>query len=82
MTTSKILDRGAIELLGPFGLTNTLLGGSQSIAKLDTSRPTDYALYIVIGLLALVLLVFSGIFFFDFRIAVLIIVTTLFALSI
>lgn len=58
MVTSKILDRGAIELLGPFGLTNSLYGGSRQIALLDTSRLTDYSLYIMIGLTSIVLLLF------------------------
>jgi NADH-ubiquinone oxidoreductase chain 5 len=56
--TAKVIDRGAIELLGPFGLTNTLYGGSQSIAKLDTGVVTQYALYIMIGLIAITLLLF------------------------
>lgn len=58
MVTSKILDRGAIELLGPFGLTNSLYGGSRQIALLDTSRLTDYSLYIMIGLTSITLLLF------------------------
>jgi NADH-ubiquinone oxidoreductase chain 5 len=58
MVTSKVLDRGAIELLGPFGLTNTLYGGSQSIAKMDTGIVTQYALYIMIGLISITLLLF------------------------
>lgn len=57
-TTAKVIDRGAIELLGPFGLTNTLYGGSQNIAKLDTGVVTQYALYIMIGLIAVTLLLF------------------------
>lgn len=58
MTTSKVLDRGAIELLGPFGLTNSLYGGSQQIARLDTGIVTQYALYIMIGLISITLLLF------------------------
>jgi NADH-ubiquinone oxidoreductase chain 5 len=56
--TSKVLDRGAIELLGPFGLTNTLYGGSHNIAKLDTGVVTQYALYIMIGFISITLLLF------------------------
>lgn len=67
MITAKVLDRGAIELLGPFGLTNSLYGGSQTISRLDNSRVTDYALYITIGLITITLLLFvpilSGISF-------------------
>lgn len=58
MVTSKVLDRGAIELLGPFGLTNSLYGGSRQIALLDTGIITQYALYIMIGLISITLLLF------------------------
>ena len=58
LITANVLDRGAIELLGPFGLTNTLTGASRSIAKLDTGVVTQYALYIMIGLLSLTLVLF------------------------
>lgn len=56
--TSKVLDRGAIELLGPFGLTSSLYGGSHTIARLDTGVVTQYALYIMIGLISITLLLF------------------------
>ncbi|GAA5836871.1 hypothetical protein JCM5353_004648 [Sporobolomyces roseus] len=55
---AKVLDRGAIELLGPFGLTNSLYGGSQQISRLDTGIVTQYALYIMIGLISITLLLF------------------------
>lgn len=58
MVTANVLDRGAIELLGPFGLTNALTGASQSLAKLDTGVVTQYALYIMIGLLSIMLVLF------------------------
>lgn len=77
MITSKVLDRGAIELLGPFGLTNSLYGGSRNIALLDTSVVTDYAMYIMIGLLSLVLIIFSNVFSLDFRFVIVIIATLL-----
>jgi len=47
--TTKILDRGAIELIGPFGLEKGLLHLGQNIAKLDTGVVTSYALYILVG---------------------------------
>lgn len=61
MVTAKVLDRGAIELLGPFGLTNSLYGGSRQIALLDTGVVTQYALYIMIGLISITLLLFGSI---------------------
>jgi len=58
LVTAKVLDRGAIELLGPFGLTNTLHAGGQHIAKQDSGVVTQYALYIMIGLLSITLVLF------------------------
>lgn len=56
---SKQIDRGAIELLGPYGLSNTFYNSAINIAKLDTGIITTYALYITIGLLSLLFLVFA-----------------------
>jgi NADH-ubiquinone oxidoreductase chain 5 len=44
--TTKILDKGSIELLGPFGLEKGLIFWSKSINNLNTSIVTNYALYI------------------------------------
>ena len=48
--TTKILDKGSIELVGPFGLEKGLLNLSKNIASLDTGVITSYALYILVGL--------------------------------
>ena len=56
---SKVLDRGVIEFIGPYGLSNTLNNTGINISKLDTGVITTYSLYITIGLLSLVFLVFS-----------------------
>jgi len=56
---SKEIDRGAIELLGPYGLTNTFINTGINIAKLDTGIITTYSLYITIGLLSLLFLIFA-----------------------
>jgi len=56
---SKEIDRGAIELLGPYGLTNTFTNTGINIAKLDTGIITTYSLYITIGLLSLLFLIFA-----------------------
>jgi NADH-ubiquinone oxidoreductase chain 5 len=47
--TTTILDKGAVESIGPFGLEKGLLSLSKNISKLSTSIVTDYALYILIG---------------------------------
>jgi NADH-ubiquinone oxidoreductase chain 5 len=49
--TTKVLDKGSIEYLGPYGLEKGLLNISNSIAKLNTGIITSYALFIVIGLM-------------------------------
>jgi len=56
---SKEIDRGTIELLGPYGLTNFFINTGINIAKLDTGIITTYALYITIGLLSLLFLIFA-----------------------
>jgi len=53
--TTKILDKGSVELLGPFGLEKGLIQLSKSISKLDTGVITSYALYILIGLIFYIL---------------------------
>src|ERR1700761_3965316 len=49
--TTKILDKGSVELLGPYGLEKGLINLSKNIASLDTGVITSYALYILIGLI-------------------------------
>nr|YP_009504968.1 NADH dehydrogenase subunit 5 [Lyophyllum decastes]AWW14087.1 NADH dehydrogenase subunit 5 [Lyophyllum decastes] len=56
---SKEIDRGAIELLGPYGLANTFINTGVNIAKLDTGIITTYSLYITIGILSLLFLIFA-----------------------
>jgi NADH-ubiquinone oxidoreductase chain 5 len=58
---SKEIDRGAIELLGPYGLANAFTKTGINIAKLDTGIITTYSLYITIGLLSLLFLIFAPI---------------------
>jgi NADH-ubiquinone oxidoreductase chain 5 len=56
---SKEIDRGTIELLGPYGLANIFTKTGINIAKLDTGIITSYALYMTIGLLSLLFLIFA-----------------------
>uniref|UniRef100_A0AAU7YUV0 NADH-ubiquinone oxidoreductase chain 5 n=1 Tax=Madurella sp. TaxID=2420206 RepID=A0AAU7YUV0_9PEZI len=46
---TKILDKGSIELFGPFGLEKGLVRLSKNISSLSTSHVTTYALYILVG---------------------------------
>ena len=48
--TTKVIDKGSIELVGPFGLERGLVTLSKNIANLDTGVITSYALYILVGL--------------------------------
>lgn len=53
--TTKVIDKGSVELLGPYGLEIGLFNLSKNIASLDTGVITYYALYILIGLIFYVL---------------------------
>jgi hypothetical protein len=59
--TTKILDKGSIELVGPFGLEKGLLNLSNKISSLDTGVVTTYALYILTGLILYMLILFFSI---------------------
>ena len=48
--TTKVIDKGSIELIGPYGLETGLTTLSKSISRLDTGVITSYALYILVGL--------------------------------
>ena len=54
--TTKVIDKGSVELLGPFGLEKGLINLSRNIASLDTGVITSYALYILIGLIFYILI--------------------------
>jgi len=60
--TTKVLDKGSVELLGPFGLEKGLVFLSRSIASLDTGLVTSYALYILIGLIFYILIPYISLF--------------------
>jgi len=62
-TISKILDKGLIEIMGPYGLSNVFSMTGLNISKLDTGVVTTYSLYISLGLLTLLFLVFSPLYF-------------------
>ena len=83
---SKEIDRGAIELLGPYGLANTLTNTGINIAKLDTGIITTYSLYITIGLLSLLFLIFAPILidtsiFSELRLIIIYLAALIFVLS-
>lgn len=56
--TTKVIDKGSIELIGPFGLEKGLINLSRNISKLDTGVITSYALFILVGLMFYILIPF------------------------
>jgi NADH-ubiquinone oxidoreductase chain 5 len=73
--TTKILDKGSVELLGPFGLEKGLLSLSKSISTLDTGVITSYALYILVGLIFYILIPIFN--FFDYSLPLLVFISLL-----
>jgi NADH-ubiquinone oxidoreductase chain 5 len=49
--TTKILDRGSVEYIGPYGLELSIQHLGNKLSKLDTGIITSYALYILSGLI-------------------------------
>jgi len=49
--TTKVMDKGSVEIFGPFGLEKKLTEISRTISTLSTGIVTSYALYILIGLI-------------------------------
>jgi NADH-ubiquinone oxidoreductase chain 5 len=56
--TTKTLDKGSIEQIGPYGLEKGLINLSKNISKLSTGIPTNYALFIFIGFIVYINLLF------------------------
>jgi len=56
---SKVIDRGVIELVGPYGFSTVLTNTGRSIASYDTGVITSYALYIILGLISFILVLFA-----------------------
>lgn len=56
---SKTIDRGVIELAGPYGLSQVLPATAHTVARLDSGAVvTSYALTILVGLLVVIVSVF------------------------
>ena len=54
------MDKGSIELFGPYGLERRLTDISKLIGKLSTGIVTSYALYILIGLIFYISILYYG----------------------
>ena len=57
--TTKVIDKGSIELIGPYGLEKGLVTLSRNMSNLDTGVITSYALYILVGLIFYILMLYS-----------------------
>ncbi|PIM97004.1 NADH:ubiquinone reductase (H(+)-translocating) [Handroanthus impetiginosus] len=57
--TTKVIDKGSIELIGPYGLEKMLVTLSKNLSSLDTGVITSYALYILVGLIFYILMLYS-----------------------
>ena len=60
---SKVIDRGVIELFGPYGFSTVFTNSGRSISQYDTGVITSYALYIILGLISVIFLLFAPIMF-------------------
>jgi len=60
--STKYLDKGSVELLGPFGLEKGLLWLSKNISTLNTGVITSYALYILVGLIFYIIIPYFSLF--------------------
>jgi len=56
--TTKVLDKGSIELIGPFGLEKALINLSKNLTKLSTGVVTSYGLYILVGLISFIFVIY------------------------
>jgi NADH-ubiquinone oxidoreductase chain 5 len=64
--TTKIMDKGLVELIGPYGLERNLTNLSKNINDLSTGVVTSYALYILIGLICYLYVLYFSNFVEDF----------------
>jgi NADH-ubiquinone oxidoreductase chain 5 len=69
--TTKIIDKGSVELLGPYGLEKGLSNLSGNLSKLDTGIVTYYALYILVGLIFYITLPYLHVSYNDLFIIIL-----------
>jgi len=79
----KAVDRGFIEMVGPFGLSKTVIKKSSLLSTLQTGSFYDYALWMFLGLLSVVIVVefwelFS--FFIDSSLVILFFILILFSI--
>nr|WFG74030.1 NADH dehydrogenase subunit 5 [Cavernulicola chilensis] len=57
LITFKALDRGVIEIFGPYGLTKSLPLGARQITNIQSGQLAHYAFIILVGLTILIILI-------------------------
>jgi NADH-ubiquinone oxidoreductase chain 5 len=80
----KTIDRGIIEMLGPWGLSKTVLSQTSTLSRLQTGLVFDYSLWMFFGVLLMILLVVGWeflIFLLDPSLIFIFIVTVMFAIN-
>jgi len=56
--TTKVLDKGSVESGGPWGLEKGFITLSKRLTKLSTGVVTSYALYILVGLISFIFIIY------------------------
>jgi len=82
---SKVLDRGVIELVGPYGFAASLNQTALSISKSDNRYISTYSTYIIFNALCLIFIVFAPILLdsallFEFRLLIIYVAAAIFIL--
>jgi len=68
----KSIDRGVIEILGPYGISNLVFSVAFNLNKLHTGYIYHYAIYMIFNLIFIVVFIFSvQLFIFDVRLLML-----------
>jgi NADH-ubiquinone oxidoreductase chain 5 len=84
LITSKILDRGVIELLGPYGLSVSLYGSSIRLASADTGSVSTYGLSLITIILSIISILFGPMIMLDFPLdfsLILVLISAIFYMS-
>jgi NADH-ubiquinone oxidoreductase chain 5 len=84
-TISKVLDRGVIELVGPYGLSTALNKTALSISRSDNRVISTYSTYIIFNTLCLIFIVFAPMLInssllFEIRLIIIYIASSIFVL--
>jgi len=61
----KAIDRGFIEMIGPYGLSKTVLMKSRTLSNLQTGSVYDYSLWMFVGFVSILFFVEFSTFFFS-----------------